>query len=160
MSESGKKTSTVSPDQGTTGEPATPKREGTAEKTKQTPRKYIFVRSEELSKLLKKLKKNIEPGQGLLTLTWGIRTSGDINIGSRRSKSDYLNVFRTICCLANIVYNWVNGRKVQMVRWVCVGTHSLPLILTTLVKLEKLPTMYNCVKCVYICVIFCFDFYW
>ena len=49
MSESGKKTSTVSPDQGTTGEPATPKREGTAEKTKQTPRKYIFVRRNYLS---------------------------------------------------------------------------------------------------------------
>ena len=70
MSESGKKTSTVSPDQGTTGEPATPKREGTAEKTKQTPRKYQCVRSEELFQLVKKLNKKIEPGQGLLTLTW------------------------------------------------------------------------------------------
>ena len=70
MSESGKKTSTVSPDQGTTGEPATPKREGTAEKTKQKPQKYQFVRSEELFQLLKKLNKKIEPGQGLLTLTW------------------------------------------------------------------------------------------
>ena len=55
--ESGEKTSTVSPDQGTTGEPATPKREGTAEKTKQTARRYIFYRCEELSRLLKQLNK-------------------------------------------------------------------------------------------------------
>ena len=33
-----------------------------------------------------------------------------------------------------------------------VGTHSLPLILTTSVKYGNLPAMYNCVKCVYICV--------
>ena len=40
--------------------------------------------------------------------------------------------------------------KVQMVRWAC-WSHSLPLILTTSVKYVKLPAMYNCVKCVYIC---------
>ena len=34
----------------------------------------------------------------------------------------------------------------------CVGTHSLPLILTTSVKYGKLPAMYNCVKHVCICV--------
>ena len=34
----------------------------------------------------------------------------------------------------------------------CVGSHSLPLILTTLVKQGKVPARYNCVKCVCICV--------
>ena len=47
-------------------------------------------------------------------------------IGSKRSKSDYLGVFQTVCCLANFVYSLFNG---------------------------KLPAMYNCVKCVCICVI-------
>ena len=32
-----------------------------------------------------------------------------------------------------------------------VGTHALPMILITSVKHEKLPAMYNCVKCVCIC---------
>ena len=32
-------------------------------------------------------------------------------------------------------------------------THSLPLILITVVKHEKLPAMYNCVKYVCICII-------
>ena len=50
-------TSTVSPDQGTTGDPATPKREGTAEKTNRKPRRKIFYRAEELSRLLKTLNK-------------------------------------------------------------------------------------------------------
>ena len=32
-----------------------------------------------------------------------------------------------------------------------VGTHSLPLILVTLVICGKLPVMYTCVKCVHLC---------
>ena len=157
MSESGQKTSTVSPDQGTTGDPATPKREGTAEKscegtaekTNQTPRRKIFYRAEELSRLLKTLNKKDWAWSGIVHSDPGIITSGDIYIGSKRSKSDYLSVFWTVCCLANNVYNWFNWRKVQMVRWAC----WYPLILTTSVKWEKLPAMYNCVKCMYICVI-------
>ena len=30
-------------------------------------------------------------------------TYGDFYMGSTRSKSDYLSVFRTVCCLANFV---------------------------------------------------------
>ena len=57
---------------------------------------------------------------GIVHSDLGIITSGDINIGSKRIKSDYLNVFRTVCYWANIVYNWFNWKKkVQMVRWVC-----------------------------------------
>ena len=59
-------------------------------------------------------------------------TSGDFYMGSKRSKSDYLSVFWTVCYLANFVYS---------------------LILTTLVKYGKLPAMYNCVKCVCISVL-------
>ena len=46
-------------------------------------------------------------------------TSQDFYIGSKRSKSDYLSVFQTVCCLANFVYSLSNGKMVQMVRWVC-----------------------------------------
>ena len=53
--------------------------------------------------------KDIEPGQGLFTLTWVSKQQMEnFYIGSERSKSDYLNVFWTVCCLANIVYNWFN----------------------------------------------------
>ena len=81
--------------------------------------------------------------------------SGDSYIGSKRSKSDYLNVFQTVCDLANSVYSLFNRKRF---RWWdgCVGPHSLPLILTTSVKYGKLPAMYNCVKCVCICVIVSF----
>ena len=50
--------------------------EGAVVRIKQTtpdqpPRKYIFYRCEKLSQLLKELnKKDIEPDQGLFTLTW------------------------------------------------------------------------------------------
>ena len=47
------------------------------------------------------------------------KTYGDFYIGSKRSKSDYLSVFRTVCCLANFVYSLFNGKMVQMVRWTC-----------------------------------------
>ena len=50
-------------------------------------------------------------------LKWN--THGDFYIGSKRSKSDYLSVFRTVCCLANFVYSLFNGKIVQMVRWAC-----------------------------------------
>ena len=98
-----------------------------------------------------KLKKK-KFGQGLFTLTEMAKQHGDFYIGSKRSKSDYLGVFRTVCCLANLVYSLFNGKRF---RW-CdghVGTHSLPLILITSVIDGKLPAMYNCVKCVCICVI-------
>ena len=79
-------------------------------------------------------------------------TYGDFFMGSKRSKWDYLSVFQTVCCLANFVYSLFNGKRF---RWWDghVGPHSLPLILTTSVKYGKLPAMYNCVKCVCICVI-------
>ena len=48
-------TSTVSPNQGTTGDPATSKKEGTAEKTNRKPRRKIFYRTEELSRLIKRV---------------------------------------------------------------------------------------------------------
>ena len=38
-------------------------------------------------------------------------TSQDFYIGSKRSKSDYLSVFRTVCCLANFVYSLFNGKR-------------------------------------------------
>ena len=41
-----------------------------------------------------------------------------------------------------------------------VGLHSPPLILTTSVKYGKLPAMYNCVKCVRICVTVLLTFQW
>ena len=88
----------------------------------------------------------------------GYHNIGDIYIGSKRSKSDYLNVFRTVCCLANIVYKWFNWRKVQMVRWAC----WYPLSSTDPNNIgqigKKLPAMYNCVKCMCVCVIVGFDF--
>ena len=61
-------------------------------------------------------------------------------------------IIQTVCCLANFVYSLFNGKGL---RWLdrCVGTHSLPLILTTSVKQGKLPAMYNCEKYVCICVI-------
>ena len=40
----------------------------------------------------------------------GIITYGDFYIGSKRSKSDYLSVFRTVCDLANFVYSLFNGK--------------------------------------------------
>ena len=46
-------------------------------------------------------------------------TSQDFYLGSKRSKSDYLNVFWTVCCLANFVCSLFNGKMIQMVRWVC-----------------------------------------
>ena len=49
----------------------------------------------------------------------GKKQHGDFYIGSKRSKSDYLSVFRTVCCLANFVYSLFNGKRVQMVRWAC-----------------------------------------
>ena len=45
---------------------------------------------------------------GIVHSDLGIITSGGINSGSKSSMSDYLSVFRTVCCLANIVYDWVN----------------------------------------------------
>ena len=57
---------------------------------------------------IRTLKKNIEPGPGIVHSDLGIITSGNFYIGSKRSKSDYLSVFQTFCCLANIVYNWFN----------------------------------------------------
>ena len=83
MSESGKKTPTVSPDQGTTGDPATPKREGTAEKScegtaekiNQTPQRKIFYRAEELSRLLKTLNKKNWAWSGIVHSDLGIITS-------------------------------------------------------------------------------------
>ena len=38
-----------------------------------------------------------------------------------------------------------------------VGTQSLPLILTTSVKHGKLPAMYNCVKCMCVCIAVSFN---
>ena len=37
-------------------------------------------------------------------------TYGDSYIGSKRSKSDYLSVFQTVCCLANLVYSLFYGK--------------------------------------------------
>ena len=62
-----------------------------------------------------KLKKNIAFGQGLFTLTKMAKQHGDFYIGSKRSKSDYLSVFWTVCCLANFVCSLFNGKMVQMV---------------------------------------------
>ena len=42
-------------------------------------------------------------------------TSGDLYMGSKRSNSDYLSVFRTVCYLANFVDSLLK-RKVQLVR--------------------------------------------
>ena len=55
-------------------------------------------------------KKNIAFGQGLFTLTTMAKQHGDFYIGSKRSKSDYLSVFRTVCYLANFVYSLFNGK--------------------------------------------------
>ena len=45
-------------------------------------------------------------------------TSGDFYMGSKKSKSDYLSVFQTVCYLANFVYSLLR-RMIQMVRWAC-----------------------------------------
>ena len=42
-------------------------------------------------------------------------TSGDFHMGSKRSKSDYLSIFWTVCYLANFVYSLLK-RMIQMVR--------------------------------------------
>ena len=62
------------------------------------------------------------------------------------------------CIWSGIVYSdWhgKNNMNGERFRWWDghVGPHSLPLILTTSVKYGKSPAMYNCVKCVCICVI-------
>ena len=44
------------------------------------------------------------------------------------------------------------GRKGSDGEYGHVGTHSPSLILGTVVEQGKLPAMYNCVKCVCICV--------
>ena len=59
---------------------------------------------------IQELEKNIAFGQGLFTLTQNGKTYGDFYIGSKRSKSDYLRVFWTVCCLANFVYSLFNGK--------------------------------------------------
>ena len=63
-----------------------------------------------------------------------------------------LKCIQTVCCLANFVYSLCSskGSDGEDGR---VGIHSLPLVLTTPVKYGKLPAVYNCVKCVCICVI-------
>ena len=48
----------------------------------------------------------------------GRKQHGDFYMGSERSKSDYLSVFRTVCDLANFVYSLLK-RMIQMVRWAC-----------------------------------------
>ena len=58
-----------------------------------------------------KLEKNIAFGQGLFTLTEIAKEHGDFYIGSKRSKSDYLGVFQTVCCLANFEYSLFNGKR-------------------------------------------------
>ena len=60
------------------------------------------------------LEKNIAFGQGLFTLTEMAKTTWRLYIGSKRSKSDYLSVFRTVCDLANFVYSLL---KKEWFRW-------------------------------------------
>ena len=55
--------------------------------------------------------KNIAFDQGVFALTTMAKQHGDSYIGSKRSKSDYLSVFRTVCCLANFVYSLFNGKR-------------------------------------------------
>ena len=54
-------------------------------------------------------------GSGIIYSDLNGITYGDFYIGSKRSKSDYLSVFWTVCCLANFVYSLFNGKMVQMV---------------------------------------------
>ena len=57
---------------------------------------------------------NIAFGQGLFTLTTMAKQHGDFDIGSERSKSDYLSVFQTVCCVANFVCLMGNGSDGEM----------------------------------------------
>ena len=75
-----------------------------------------------------------------------------------RGNAGHLEIGKKHCIWSGIVYSdWhgKNNMNGERFRWWDgrVGPHSLPLILTTSVKYGKSPAMYNCVKCVCICVI-------
>ena len=82
---------------------------------------------------------------------------GDFFMGSKRSKSDYLSVFRTVCCLANFVYSLFNGKRFRWWVWACWSPLSSTDPNNIGQIMENSPAMYNCVKCVFICVTCKFD---
>ena len=85
---------------------------------------------------------NIAFGQGLFTLTCNGKTTWRLLHWKQNEQVRLLKCIWTVCCLANFVYGLMGEGSDG--EYGHVGTHSLPLILTTSVKYGKLPAMYNC----------------